>query len=151
MTDRPVAGQQDELERFQPSLVELGDSGSEDAAAGFIAVRCALAVSRQPVLGFLLSHAASRSSHTTARNPGSRGKCLGRCACGAPDTSRKASEDSGGERAAAIDSLIGTAKLNGLDPEAYLRQVLQGIADHPINSIEELLPWNILAVEAPVS
>jgi hypothetical protein len=47
------------------------------------------------------------------------------------------------ERAAAIYSLIGTAKLNGLDPEAYLRNVLSRIADHPINRIDELLPWNI--------
>lgn len=51
--------------------------------------------------------------------------------------------DAGGERAAAIYSLIGTAKLNGLDPEAYLRYVLQRIADHPINRIEELLPWRV--------
>jgi len=51
--------------------------------------------------------------------------------------------DSGGERAAAIYSLIGTAKLNGLNPEAYLRYVLKRIADHPINRIEELLPWNV--------
>jgi hypothetical protein len=49
--------------------------------------------------------------------------------------------DAGGERAAAIYSLIGTAKLNGLDPEAYLREVLGRIADHPINRIDELLPW----------
>ena len=55
-----------------------------------------------------------------------------------------AGSDSGGERAAIIYSLIGTAKLNGLDPEAYLRMVLTRIADHPINRIEELLPWNIV-------
>jgi transposase len=51
--------------------------------------------------------------------------------------------DSGGERAAVIYSLIGTAKLNGLNPEAYLRYVLERIADHPINQIGELLPWNV--------
>jgi hypothetical protein len=49
----------------------------------------------------------------------------------------------GGERAAAILSLIGTAKLNGLDPETYLRDVLTRIADHPITRIDELLPWNL--------
>lgn len=51
--------------------------------------------------------------------------------------------DAGGERAAAIYSLVETAKLNGLDPEHYLREVLGRIADHPINRIDELLPWNI--------
>jgi hypothetical protein len=50
--------------------------------------------------------------------------------------------DAGGERAAAIYSLIGTAKLNGVDPEAYLSFVLSRIAEHPIHRIEELLPWN---------
>jgi transposase len=54
-----------------------------------------------------------------------------------------AGSDRGGERAAAIYSLIGTAKLNGIDPEGYLRNVLSRIADHPINHIEELLPWNL--------
>lgn len=53
--------------------------------------------------------------------------------------------DSGGERAASFYTLIGTAKLNGLDPSFYLRTVLARIADHPINRIAELLPWNITA------
>ena len=56
-----------------------------------------------------------------------------------------AGSDDGGERAAAIYSLLGTAKLNDLDPEAYLRYVLERIADHPINRIEELLPWHVAA------
>jgi hypothetical protein len=51
--------------------------------------------------------------------------------------------DAGGERAAAFYSLVETAKLNGLDPEAYLREVFERIAEHRINRIEELLPWNI--------
>jgi transposase len=58
-----------------------------------------------------------------------------------------AGADSGGERAAAIYSLIGTAKLNDLDPHAYLRFVLERIAQHPINRVHELLPWNVAVVE----
>ena len=53
--------------------------------------------------------------------------------------------DSGGERAAAYYSLIVSAKLNGIDPQAYLRHVFTHIADHPINRIDELLPWNVAA------
>lgn len=53
--------------------------------------------------------------------------------------------DSGGERAAVIYSLLGTAKLNGLNPRAYLRHVLERIAEHPSNRIEELLPWVVAA------
>jgi transposase len=59
-----------------------------------------------------------------------------------------AGSDSGGERAAAMYSLIGSAKLNGVDPEAYLRTVLTRIADHPINRIGELLPWNVVMTTA---
>ena len=55
-----------------------------------------------------------------------------------------AGSDAGGERAAGIYSLLGTAKLNGLDPEAYLRSVLARIAEYPINRIEELLPWRLV-------
>ena len=54
-----------------------------------------------------------------------------------------AGSDAGGERAAAAYTLIETAKLNGLDPQAYLSTVLSSIAAHPINKIDELLPWNI--------
>lgn len=60
-----------------------------------------------------------------------------------------AGSDAGGERAAVFYSLLGTAKLNGLDPEAYLRHVLTRIADHPITRIEELLPWNVASTLPP--
>jgi hypothetical protein len=56
-----------------------------------------------------------------------------------------AGSDRGGHRAAGILSLVETAKLNGLDPERYLRNVLTRVADHPIKRIGELLPWNIPA------
>ena len=55
-----------------------------------------------------------------------------------------AGSDSGGERAAVLYSLLGTAKLNGMDSEAYLRYVLEHIAEHPINRVHELLPWNLV-------
>ena len=54
-----------------------------------------------------------------------------------------AGSDAGGERAAAIYSLVGSAKLQGLDPRAYLRHVIERIAEHPVNRIEELLPWRV--------
>ncbi len=54
-----------------------------------------------------------------------------------------AGSDAGGHRAAALYSLIETTKLNGIEPRAYLTTVLERIADHPINRIDDLLPWNI--------
>jgi hypothetical protein len=53
-----------------------------------------------------------------------------------------AGSDRGGERAAAIYTLIGTAKLNNIDPQAWLADVLRRIADHPVQRLQELLPWN---------
>ncbi len=55
-----------------------------------------------------------------------------------------AGSDAGGERAAAIYTLVRTAVLNGQNPEAYLKDILTRIAaGHPIKRIAELLPWNL--------
>jgi hypothetical protein len=51
--------------------------------------------------------------------------------------------DNGGDRAATLYSLLGTAKLNGINPQTYLTHVLTVIADHKVNQISELLPWNV--------
>jgi hypothetical protein len=53
--------------------------------------------------------------------------------------------DSGGERAALFYTLIRTATLNSVEPEAYLREVIARIGAHPVNRLHELLPWNIAA------
>ena len=54
-----------------------------------------------------------------------------------------AGSDAGGETAARLYSLVGTCRLNRLDPHLYLRHVLERIATHPINRIETLLPWHV--------
>ena len=56
-----------------------------------------------------------------------------------------AGSDAGGETAARLYSLVGTCRLNGLDPHLYLRHVLERIAMHPINRLEDLLPWRVAA------
>jgi transposase len=53
-----------------------------------------------------------------------------------------AGSDSGGERAALFYTLIRTATLNGIEPEAYLRDLIARIGSHPVSRLHELLPWN---------
>lgn len=79
-------------------------------------------------------HGRQREQRRRALNPP---HCLGR------KNWLFARSDKGSEPAAGILSLIETAKLNGMDPEAYLRTVLAMIADHLISRIDEPLPWNI--------
>jgi transposase len=71
-----------------------------------------------------------------AAERGVRGIALGRKSwlfCGS---------DRGGERAALMYSLIVTAKMNDIDPQAWLADVLGRIAEHPVQELDELLPWN---------
>src|SRR5439155_12697181 len=60
-----------------------------------------------------------------------------------------AGSDAGGQRAAAIYTLVQSAKLNNLDPEAHLRDILGRIAEHPNKRIGDLLPWNVANHPAP--
>jgi transposase len=59
-----------------------------------------------------------------------------------------AGPDRGGQRAAAMYSIIVTAKMNDIDPQAWLADVLNRIAEHPANRIDELLPWNWRPLQA---
>jgi hypothetical protein len=80
-----------------------------------------------------------------AAERGLRGIALGRKSwlfCGS---------DRGGRRAAAMYSLIVTAKMNGVDPQAWLADVLARIATHPVHRIDELLPWNWAPPAAAIS
>ena len=66
-----------------------------------------------------------------------------------PDTRHHdVASDRGGRRAAIIYTLIGTAKLNAVDPQAWLADVLERIASHPIQRLAELLPWHWRLVAA---
>jgi transposase len=60
-----------------------------------------------------------------------------------------AGSDTGGDRAASIYTIVQTAKLNNINPEAYLKDALTKIAEgHPINRIDELMPWRMISVTA---
>ena len=58
--------------------------------------------------------------------------------------------DEGGDRAATLYSLLGTARLNGVNPLAYLTHVLKVINDHTVNAIEALLPWHLKETEPSI-
>jgi len=58
--------------------------------------------------------------------------------------------DEGGDRAATLYSLLGTARLNGVNPLAYLTHVLKVINDHKVNAIDALLPWRLKETEPSI-
>ena len=63
-----------------------------------------------------------------------------------PELSRRGAfigAESAGDRAATLYTIIETAKLNNIDPEAYLRNLITRIASHPFKRIDKLLPWNV--------
>jgi len=62
-----------------------------------------------------------------------------------------AGSDRGGRRAAAMCSLIVTAKMNDVDPQAWLADVLARIAEHPAHKLDDLLPWNWCAARETTS
>jgi transposase len=62
-----------------------------------------------------------------------------------------AGSDEGGRRAAAIYTLIATAKLNDVDPQAWLADMLARLQDHPAKCIHELLPWSWRAQTTPAA
>jgi transposase len=62
-----------------------------------------------------------------------------------------AGSDSGGHRAAAVYSLVATCKLNNVDPQAWLADVLARLPDYPANKVADLLPWNWQAVHLAVA
>jgi hypothetical protein len=93
------------------------------------------ALSRREALSHFLTDGRLEADNNIAENA-IRGIALGR------KNYLFAGSDTGGERAAAIYTIVQTAKLNELNPEAYLRDTLARIAEgHPINRIDELMPW----------
>ena len=97
--------------------------------------RCATSIKRRTALTRFATDARLEADNNIAENA-IRGIALGR------RNWLFAGSNAGGERAAAMYSILQTAKLNGVNPEAYLTDTLARIADgHPINRIAELMPW----------
>jgi hypothetical protein len=119
----------DELERWLRATLETLSRKSDTAAAIMYALKL------WPALTCYCDDGRIEIDNSAAERA-LRGIALGR------RNYLFAGADSGGERAASIYSLIGTAKLNRIDPEAWLRHVLTHIADHPVNRVDDFLPWN---------
>jgi transposase len=126
-------------ERSKPIALALADWADEtvrklsrksDLAAAFRYMRA-----RRPALGRCFDDGRLALDN----NPAERAL---RCVAIGRKNYLFAGSDAGGQRAAAMYSLIETAKLNGLDPQRYLTDVLARIADHPARHIADLLPWN---------
>jgi transposase len=122
----------DDLERWMHATLATLSRKSDTAAAILYALKLWPALTRYVVDGRI-------EIDNSAAERALRGVALGR------RNFLFAGADSGGERAAAMYGLIGTARLNGIDPEAWLRHVLTHIADHPVNRVDDFLPWNCAA------
>jgi transposase len=108
-------------------MTEMASPQTRGNAALFRTARRDPESSKINSVGWLTNNAAERAL---------RGIALGRKAW------LFAGSDRGGERAAAMYTLIGTAKLNDVDPQAWLADVLRRIADHPVSRLDDLLPWH---------
>jgi len=128
--------------RSVPVLKELKSWMSETLAQVSAKSPMALAI------GYSLSHWTALTNfvedgridaHNNAAERALRGVAIGR------KNYLHVGSDAGGHTAAVMYTLLGTARLNGINPQRYLRHVLERIADHPINRIDELLPWAVAA------
>jgi len=109
-------------------------AGAPPAAAGPVAPRCYMLKRWPSFTRFLRDGRICLTNNAAERSL--RGIAVGRKAW------LFAGSDRGGERAAAMYSLIVTARLNDVDPRAWLADVIARIADHPVRQLYELLPWN---------
>jgi len=125
----------DDLERWLRAALEKLSRKSDASAAIMYALNL------WPALMLYCDDGAVEIDNSAAE-PALRGVAIGRrnYLFGGADS---------GERAAVLYSLIGTAKLNGVDPEAWLRHVLANIADHPVDRVDEFLPWYRAGQPAP--
>lgn len=128
--------------RSVPVLTELKTWMSQTLAQVSAKSPMALAI------GYSLSHWTALTNyardgridaHNNAAERALRGVAIGR------KNYLHVGSDAGGQTAAVMYTLLGTARLNGINPQRYLRHVLERIADHPSNRIDELLPWAVAA------